>query len=724
MKRSGHRLICGFLALLTLGASGQSARAANKFWNALAGNWSLDSNWDPFGRPHDGDDCFLNTAPGHVVTYDLSDAVHNYAGVLIKGMELKINQPFNAAGLTIGDFGFASTLTVSSGVQSSISAFGIGTNCLLNLRQGNVNISTIYQVGGQIIGDPARTRLDSSYYMTGGSLTGGMTNYGTFVNDGGILASSGSGSDEFINHGTMIINRPNDTSSINLTNSGYVFATQIASASFGSVLNSGTFSLQPGSLVVRDTFYQSIGGITLQQGSMQGALNLSGLWHQQGNMFRVHTATYTPQGMFNIGEAGAGTFLLSGGTVLLNESGEQLRPMRVGYYGDGTFLQDSGSVQTNGSFIIGSVGARGYYRINDGTFRMSRLIVGDRTGAAGTFVQTGGFTSAQAPVEDNLIISEEGISAGLVDLSGGSSSFGSVINHGSLVVRGTHSTTLSMLLGLGDVSVSGAGTMRVMLVRQNSLTIGAGGTIRGNPPPLNVQGTHRVRSLTIAENGNNVLGTWDIENGKVVVDYTGASPIASIRKYLASGFAGGSWNGTGLQTSKAANNSAHNTALGYVEASQIFGPAGGVFAGVAVDGSAVLVRYTWYGDTDLNAKINFDDYVRIDNGFNNHLSGWFNGDFNYNGVVNFDDYVLIDLAFNTQNGTLGRALRLLDGSDPSDDHANDLTLRLVRDHFQQFGEPYAASFNSAVPEPAATVAVGNIIACFAMLWRRHRRVVC
>jgi hypothetical protein len=50
--------------------------------------------------------------------------------------------------------------------------------------------------------------------------------------------------------------------------------------------------------------------------------------------------------------------------------------------------------------------------------------------------------------------------------------------------------------------------------------------------------------------------------------------------------------------------------------------------------------------------VNFDDYVRTDNGFNNRRSGWVNGDFDLNDQVNFDDYVLIDLAFNTQSGTL------------------------------------------------------------------------
>ena len=75
-----------------------------------------------------------------------------------------------------------------------------------------------------------------------------------------------------------------------------------------------------------------------------------------------------------------------------------------------------------------------------------------------------------------------------------------------------------------------------------------------------------------------------------------------------------------------------------------------------VDSSAVLIKYTYYGDTDLNGVINFDDYARVDSGFNNHGSDWFHGDFDYNGHVDFDDYALIDLAFNTQSGALRSAV--------------------------------------------------------------------
>jgi len=118
--------------------------------------------------------------------------------------------------------------------------------------------------------------------------------------------------------------------------------------------------------------------------------------------------------------------------------------------------------------------------------------------------------------------------------------------------------------------------------------------------------------------------------------------------------AGGAWTGIGITSSSARNRSPHNTTLGAVEATDfksIYG-AGATFDGEALDATAVLVKYTYYGDTDFNGKVNFDDYVRTDNGFNNHRAGWMNGDSDGNGAVNFDDYVLIDLSFNTQSGVL------------------------------------------------------------------------
>jgi hypothetical protein len=66
----------------------------------------------------------------------------------------------------------------------------------------------------------------------------------------------------------------------------------------------------------------------------------------------------------------------------------------------------------------------------------------------------------------------------------------------------------------------------------------------------------------------------------------------------------------------------------------------------------VLVKYTYFGDANLDGMVNGSDYTLIDNGYNSGLSGWRNGDFNYDGVIDGDDYMLIDNAFNTQGSPL------------------------------------------------------------------------
>jgi hypothetical protein len=139
------------------------------------------------------------------------------------------------------------------------------------------------------------------------------------------------------------------------------------------------------------------------------------------------------------------------------------------------------------------------------------------------------------------------------------------------------------------------------------------------------------------------------------------------------------------------------------------------------------------GDTDFNGRINFDDYVFTDNGFNNQNQpgfnvSWSNGDFDSNGKIDFDDYVLIDLSFNNQGGggLMGRARRWLSGGEAGQwgKMDNDPALQMVVRHAQQFGDAYINGFLSggaSVPEPAT---VGLLVAFgSAMLGRRRRRPI-
>jgi hypothetical protein len=133
---------------------------------------------------------------------------------------------------------------------------------------------------------------------------------------------------------------------------------------------------------------------------------------------------------------------------------------------------------------------------------------------------------------------------------------------------------------------------------------------------------------------------------------TRTPPLTMIQMLINAARNGGAWNGFGITSSSAGANPSHNTMLGAMLAADYALVHGGPFDGESPDDTAVLVKYTWYGDTDFNGRVNFDDYVRTDSGFNNHRTGWTNGDFDGNSAVNFDDFVLIDLAFNSQSGTL------------------------------------------------------------------------
>ncbi|MBC8106921.1 MAG: hypothetical protein H7Z14_10055, partial [Anaerolineae bacterium] len=132
------------------------------------------------------------------------------------------------------------------------------------------------------------------------------------------------------------------------------------------------------------------------------------------------------------------------------------------------------------------------------------------------------------------------------------------------------------------------------------------------------------------------------------------SPRATIQSAINTARAGGAWNGFGLTTLAAQSNPKHNTTLAVLEASEyrtIYG-AGATFSNQSLGANAVLVKYTYYGDTDFSGVVDFDDYSRIDAGFNNNRTGWLNGDLDGNGIVDFDDYSLIDQAFNTQGPAL------------------------------------------------------------------------
>jgi hypothetical protein len=243
----------------------------------------------------------------------------------------------------------------------------------------------------------------------------------------------------------------------------------------------------------------------------------------------------------------------------------------------------------------------------------------------------------------------------------------------------------------------------------NRLSLNAGATAT-----LLLGGTNAMKIDTVALNATS---TMDMNDNDLVTSTAKSTIIGVIR----SARNGGAWNGPGMTSTAAKNQTSHATMLGVLSGAEYSSVGGtGVFGGQNYAPTDTLVKYTWYGDTDFNGRVNFDDYVRTDNGFNNHLSGWLNGDFDLNGQVNFDDYVLIDLAFNTQSGTLKRALSFIDGSDRSAAGMSDPALQRLQQHFDEFGGDYGSHFLSAVPEPASLGLVAGALLLAGPRQRRRR----
>ncbi len=269
-------------------------------------------------------------------------------------------------------------------------------------------------------------------------------------------------------------------------------------------------------------------------------------------------------------------------------------------------------------------------------------------------------------------------------------------------VSATVSGTLDYAARLG----SGAGDTGIKPYQLKALTITTGGkVILDSASPTAGPLANSDRSVLTLSSLTNTGGIIDLGANDMIVHNGNA---ASILNQISQGYNGGNWTGAGGITSSAAA-ATTNTALGYEQNEA--GGGGGVFYssfdGVAgLTTSDVLVKYTYFGDANLDGVVDGDDYTLIDNGFNNSLTGWHNGDFNYDGVVNGDDYTLIDNAFNTQGPSLAAAPGFGELSRAAE---------MVAGNTSQI-----AGSSNAVPEPTALAMLG--LAAGALLVRRRRLV--
>jgi hypothetical protein len=118
--------------------------------------------------------------------------------------------------------------------------------------------------------------------------------------------------------------------------------------------------------------------------------------------------------------------------------------------------------------------------------------------------------------------------------------------------------------------------------------------------------------------------------------------LGAVRSAIVNGYHGGDWLGAGVTSSTAAGDAGRASALGYAT----FGSIGrSDFEGITgLAGSDVVVRYTYYGDTNLDCLVNTDDILNIlsagklDTGTS---ATWADGDMTFDGDADTDDILQI-----------------------------------------------------------------------------------
>jgi hypothetical protein len=135
-------------------------------------------------------------------------------------------------------------------------------------------------------------------------------------------------------------------------------------------------------------------------------------------------------------------------------------------------------------------------------------------------------------------------------------------------------------------------------------------------------------------------GQVDLTNNSLVINTfhntPGSMTVAQVQALVKDGYNGGAWNGPGINSSTAAADTNHgigfadNTILQY-----------STFKGVSPGANDILVKYTLYGDADLDGDVDGNDVGRWATNFTGSGGStsktWLEGDWDYDGDVDGND---------------------------------------------------------------------------------------
>ena len=455
----------------------------------------------------------------------------------------------------------------------------------------------------------------------------------------------------------------------------------------GNNTYAGTTTVSAGTLLAENTTGSATGtgAVTVSAATLGGTGFINGPVTLTGDSTLTSTgtltinSTLTVQGLAN---------QLSNGTV--NTSDDVTIDPGAVFIINGTLqIAPTGTINVTGTFTAGAASQAGTFNLNaGGTANVTGGLNGTGAGAAtlaagSTFNATGatsmtGWTNATLNTNVNLNGGALGASGTVTVGNGATLRAGNVTANSFQVNSG--SATMTTLAGANPatstVSVAAGQTLGVSrnITNVNTLTVDGTATLHSLSTEGTASETSIVRSLVMnKDGGGKPLGMLDLKTGNLVVDYTGgSSPLVEVANLVKSGanFDPGTgnlrWNGTGITSSAIPSGPDPMLyAVGVreaVDAGSFEMPTLTNLEGVTLGSKAVVAKYTWIGDVNLDGKVDQNDYDVMDyyqvfgTGGEAFGAGWWTGDLNGDGKLNQDDYDLADYGQVFQDGsTLGRA---------------------------------------------------------------------